>query len=160
MGKGFSCCVQVHDPRGWGGGVNACFCPLKCDIIFWPPWIPRFLSGCQSLLKATHKPPSDFKASWSEEMQHVCFVSFHLKTWNESAAERTVLWGGLQSDSGASGVSHCCLEGVHCWISTMALTSLVVLVPCSQFVLTVGVKGLTGKGNRGNPVPGGIGTWW
>lgn len=31
-------------------------------------------------------------------------------------------------------------------------------VPRSQFVLTVGVKGLTGKGNRGNPVPGGIGT--
>lgn len=45
----------------------------------------------------------------------------------------------------------------------MALTSLVVVVavvvvPLSQFVLTVGVNGLTGKGNRGNPVPGGIGT--
>lgn len=33
-------------------------------------------------------------------------------------------------------------------------------VPRSQFVLTVGVRGLTGKGNRVNPVPGGIGTWW
>lgn len=34
------------------------------------------------------------------------------------------------------------------------------LVPLSQFVLTVGVRGLTGKGKRGNPVPGGIGTRW
>lgn len=40
----------------------------------------------------------------------------------------------------------------------MAPTSLVaVLVPRSQFVLTVGVRGLTGKGTSVNPVPGGIG---
>lgn len=46
----------------------------------------------------------------------------------------------------------------------MALKSLVdvvveeVVVPFSQFVLSMGVIGLTGKGNRWNPVPGGIGT--
>ena len=43
----------------------------------------------------------------------------------------------------------------------MVLASLVLkpcLVPRSQFVLTVGVKGLTGKGKREYPVPGGIGT--
>lgn len=32
------------------------------------------------------------------------------------------------------------------------------IVPLSQFVFTVGVTVLTGKGNRWNPVPGGIGT--
>lgn len=40
-------------------------------------------------------------------------------------------------------------------MSLVVVVVVVSLVPRSQFVLTVGVRGLTGKGNRGSPVPGG-----
>lgn len=43
-------------------------------------------------------------------------------------------------------------------MAQMSLVVAVSFVPRSQFVLTVGVRGLTGKGNRASPVPGGIGT--
>lgn len=88
---------------------------------------------------------------------------FSTWTWSETTDERTFLQRGV-GVSQTLGFPVCVLffflRGSTLLNINNGTGKPCCLVPLSQFVLTVGVRGLTGKGKRGNPVPGGIGTRW
>lgn len=94
------------------------FCPLKCDVLFHVNQLDYIII----FLK-----PSEVESK--EEATSMMFF-FHMDLeWDNSWDDFPAEGSRCQSDFGVSCVcSVFCffLEGVHCWISTMALASLVV----------------------------------
>lgn len=140
------------------GGAKRLPCPLKSDITLWPMIMSHDTASSFGLTSPVRRMP-DLQQTWWFHSIHFCRI-WCIQAQNETVVERIVVQSSVRSQTlEFTCLSSCSLvEGVHCWISTMALVSLVAIVPLSQFVFTVGVTVLTGKGNRWTPVPGGIGT--
>lgn len=105
--------MYTWDQGGGGGLSSQVWCHFSCKPIRLDNWTAYFLK------------PSEVESK--EEATSIMF--FSTWTWSETTDERTFLQRGV-GVSQTLGFPVCVLffflEGVHCWISTMALVSLVV----------------------------------